>query len=304
MPCYHPIVRATDGEGNYRFYPKSDTQFHSGWLAVNTVPCRNCIGCRVRKKLDWSVRMCHELQTHDYVGSFITLTYDPENIPADGGLVKEHWQLFIKRLRDSIKPQKIKFFMCGEYGDESLRPHYHAAIFGWDFPDKTKIRTVKGNDYFTSPKLDKLWGKGMCVIGSLTRESAAYVAKYCQKKVTGDAAEQHYMRLDKETGELLSVIPEFQLSSNRPGLGSEWLRTFADDVFPLDEVVLDGKKYPVPEYYMKVLEKENPARYEQIKENRIDARRYKLASSTIDDLAREERVKILDMERQLLESVI
>jgi hypothetical protein len=46
-------------------------------------------------------------------------------------------------LRKKISPLKIRFFHCGEYGDKTRRPHYHALIFGYGFPDKKLFKKQK-----------------------------------------------------------------------------------------------------------------------------------------------------------------
>jgi hypothetical protein len=95
-------------------------------------------------------------------------------LPEDGSLDVSHFQIFMKRLRHRVKPLKIRFFHCGEYGDKTRRPHYHALIFGY----KVLFKKQKSGDLFTSDMLAKCWGKGHCLVGDLTFESAAYVARY------------------------------------------------------------------------------------------------------------------------------
>ena len=306
MPCYKPLQRFVGVSGKAGFVKKGERipLDLSQVEEITTVPCRQCIGCRTRKKLDWSLRMCHELQARQGRGAFLTLTYDEDHVPSDMGLVKKDLQDFNKRLRKKLSPLTYKYFACGEYGDKYLRPHYHMAIFGYDFPDKQKTRRVKGNDYFRSELLDKAWGKGMCVIGNLTRESAAYVAKYCQKKVTGDAAKDHYYRHDSETGEAWNVSPEFQLSSRNPAIGRLWFENYLHDVFPSDEVVFAGKKYPVPQYYTDLLQKLNPELHDQVKQNREDDRDYKAAELSLDRLAAIEKCKLLEMKKKMLDSIL
>lgn len=62
------------------------------------LPCGQCLGCRLDYSREWAVRCTHESLLHKE-NSFITLTYDDEHLPEDGGLVKKHWQDFCKRLR-------------------------------------------------------------------------------------------------------------------------------------------------------------------------------------------------------------
>ena len=144
----------------------------------------------------------------------------------------------MKRLRKT--GVEARYFHCGEYGDQTGRPHYHACLFGHAFPDREKWAVRKGNPVWRSDELERLWPYGNSEIGSLTFESAAYVARYVTKKVTGRDADSHYERLDPSTGELVQIEPEFATMSRRPGIGSGWFEKFGTDVFPSDEVVVNG----------------------------------------------------------------
>lgn len=179
--------------------------------------------------------------------SFVTLTYRPESIPSDMGLHVDHFQRFAKRLR---KQMSFRYFMCGEYGETNKRPHFHALIFGQDFhADRQELRGTRKYPQYTSKLLETAWGYGYVQIGALTFESAAYVARYVMKKVTGTSAEAHYTRYNSDTGECWSVRPEFITMSRRPGIGSNWFDKFHKDVYPSDEVVHNGKRFRPPRYY-------------------------------------------------------
>lgn len=305
MPCYHPLIRAVDKRGNQIFYSKEDRHVQTSiYEEANTVPCRQCYGCRVRKTIDWALRCTHELQAHKGVGVFLTLTYDNENIPSDGGLVKSHLRSFHDSLRKRIKPSNYKYFQCGEYGDKTNRPHYHLLLFGFDFPDKTLWSTNRmGHKYYRSKILEKSWKKGNCMIAELNYQTACYTARYCQKKITGDAAKEHYTRFDSDTGEIFEVLPEFHTQSNKPkGIGYSWLTKYLYDVFPSDEVVHDGKTFPVPRYYYDELEKINPDLRAQVEHSRSDARLYKKTYNSIERLAQIEKCKLAQAEKKLLDS--
>lgn len=91
----------------------------------------------------------------------------------------------------------------------------------------------------------------------MTPQSINYVARYMMKKVHGEAAASHYLRVHPLTGELCQVEPEFITMSSRPGIGADWFKSFSRDAFPSDFVVIDGVKRPVPLYYKrKLTEKE------------------------------------------------
>lgn len=215
----------------------------------------------------------HESTQHDR-NCFITLTYDEKHLPKFQTLIVKDFQDFMKRLRFHINGdrrkkfigphlpyRKIKYYHCGEYGDRKGRPHYHAALFGWDFPDMYPIgRGEKGHTYYASAELQKLWPKGHSMIGELTFETAAYIARYITKKVNGHAADQHYEVIDIETGECIDRKKEYATGSQ--GLGAGWLKKFKKEVVDNDFCYLDRGnkivKVKVPRYYDKVMELENP----------------------------------------------
>jgi len=259
VPCYHPL-KAFRGRSGGVVFKKED----SCGVSLD-LPCGQCIGCRLERSRQWAVRIMHEASLHE-CNYFVTLTYRPECLPADLSLNKRHWQLFAKRLRKRVGP--FRLFHCGEYGETSGRPHYHACLFGIDFPDKVFYSESGGNRLYTSELLDSLWSHGDCKIGDLTFESAAYVARYVLKKVTGDAAEQHYSRCDS-FGEVYSVLPEYCTMSRRPGIGFDWFRKYGSEVFPSDEVISRGFSSRPPRYYDSLLEVSEPSVFDLVKRKRV-----------------------------------
>lgn len=254
----------------------------------------------------------HEEQLHEE-SCFVTLTYDDEHLPADGSLNKRHFQLFMKRLRKHFhgertrnlsqqnnqhaarqvrqkeKGQRIRFFHCGEYGESFDRPHYHACLFGVHFCDQLFFRCDNGNDLYTSETLNRLWGKGFCIIGQLTFESAAYVARYCVKKVTGHKAQDHYYRDCPITGQMRILQPEYATMSRRPGIARDWFDEYENDVYPWDEVVSRGHPAKPPRYYDKLLEERNPELFGSVQLQReLNAN---AKDSTPQRLAAREKVK-------------
>lgn len=252
MPCFTPLKAYRAPDGGVVFDSKrgySDRPLELG--------CGQCQGCRFERSRQWALRCVHEAQLHKR-NSFVTLTYSPENVPRDGGLDVTHWQKFAKRLRKAIGP--FRFFHCGEYGERNKRPHYHACLFGVDFSaDRIEWKPSKYGSLYVSPLLAEVWGLGHCSVGALTYESAAYVARYCMKKLTGDMGEREYTRFDSETGEAWNVRPPYVTMSRggrggKGGIGSEWFEKFHSDVFPSDEVVHDGRRFTPPRYYLSKLE--------------------------------------------------
>ncbi len=210
----------------------------------------------------------HESELNEK-NSFLTLTYDEKNLPEDAGLRVRDWQLFAKRLREKVG--RFRFIHCGEYGEDQGRPHYHALLFGQDFSgDREKWALRGGHQTYVSDTASETWGKGNVEIGSVTFESAAYVAGYCLKKLTGTEGETEYSRLDPSTGETWNVRPPYVTMSRRPGLGHEWYKRYKGDCFPSDFVIVNGSKRAVPRYYDKLLEEENPDLMLEMKRRRRD----------------------------------
>jgi len=232
------------------------------WLQM---PCNYCMGCRLERARQWAVRMRHESKLYDE-NCFITLTYDNENVPEDFSLKLHHWQNFMKRLRKSL-PQKIRFFACGEYGDENLRPHYHAIIFNHDFQDK-KLHSYnkQKQPIFTSENLLSIWQMGHVTTQDVTFKSCSYVARYVTKKQNGATAPDHYSRVSPVDGKLYNVKPEFAVMSRRPGIGARYVEQFKSDFYPSGYLIVDGRKQAPPTYYINQLseeEKENLKRSRQ-----------------------------------------
>jgi len=235
-----------------------------------TLPCSNCIGCRLERSRQWALRLVHEKKFHEKT-SFITLTYSDEKLPQNGSLDVAHFQLFMKKLRKS-EPNLIRFFHAGEYGEKFGRPHYHAIIFGQDFKqglDKSSItKNPRGDLTWTHPRLDALWGNGIARIGEVTFESCAYVARYVTKKVNGKLAKDHYQRVCEATGEIFSLKPEYCTMSRRPGIGKQHFVEYHTDIYPSDECISRGFPSKPPRFYDKQLEKIDPLTYLKIKEQR------------------------------------
>ena len=257
MTCYHPRKawrsRTTNANGK-RSIVFNETDGYSD-LTI-TIPCQQCIGCRLEKSRQWAIRCTHEAQLNE-LNAYITLTYNQEHLPVDQSINLRHFQLFMKRLRKKAEVP-IRFFHCGEYGDENKRPHYHAIIFGFDFEDKTAwSKNQRGDIIYRSKLLEKTWGLGFSTTGDVTFESAAYVARYIMKKMTGPGAANHYKRpyqhIDPYTGEIHNVVfdmtPEYTTMSRRPGIGSGWLKAFPKDTYPSDEIIMRGKKMRPPVFY-------------------------------------------------------
>lgn len=199
----------------------------------------------------------------------MTLTYDDQHLPAMGNLVYRDFQLFMRRVRKGFE-SRVRFYMAGEYGELRARPHFHALLFGVDFPDR-KFLSVSGSGakIYQSERLSEFWPLGFCSVGDLTFESAAYVARYVMKKVTGPLAADHYRRVDSSTGEVVELVPEFNRMSLKPGIGAEWFDRFRTDVFPHDRVVVRGKEAKPPKYYVRRLQAQSPEEFSRVRQRRV-----------------------------------
>lgn len=225
------------------------------------LPCGQCIGCRGARAADWAVRCVHEAQLHEH-SVFVTLTYADEHL-GSLSLVYRDFQNFMRRLRRA-KPG-VRFYAAGEYGEAFERPHFHALLFGCFFEDREFLKTLgSGFRLYRSAELSALWPYGFSSIGDVTFESAAYVARYVMKKVTGRAAEQHYEFVDIGSGEVSQRKAEFNRMSLKPGIGARWFDKFGSEVYPDDVVVINGVRFAPPKYYDKLLKKMDPAAVEDL----------------------------------------
>lgn len=211
----------------------------------------------------------HEAQMHDEKGlpsCFITLTYDAFHLPHDYSLNKQHFQKFMKSLRSKYPEQRIKYFHCGEYGEKLKRPHYHALLFGIDFPDAEFHSITNHQPVFKSAELAKIWKYGFNTIGDVTYESAAYVARYVTKKITGHAAYEHYLVDCPLTGKLHEVQPEYITMSLKPeGLGASFFKKYSTSMYPGGSTVVNAHEVTTPRYYDKLYERNNPNGYQELK---------------------------------------
>ncbi len=207
-------------------------------------------------------------------------------------LVVSHWQDFAKRLRH--RSGRFRFYHCGEYGETTARPHYHAAIFGLDFSADRELFKRGNNPLWTSPLLEELWGHGFATIGKLTAETAQYVAGYIQKKLTGTKGRDFYEtdQVDEHTGEVFSLKPPYSTMSRRPGIGKTWLDKFHTDVYPSDHVISKGIKSRPPAFYDYCLNLRDPSALAALKRKRAAEGRKHRDNNTPERLATRETVSI------------
>ena len=230
------------------------------------LPCNQCTACRLERSRQWAARCYHESKSHKQ-NCFITLTYSDEHLPSDHSLHKRHYQLFLKQLRNKTGV-KFRYFLCGEYGSINRRPHFHICLFGYDFPDKKLYKQSGEYPLYVSKLLDECWNKGISTIGELNFATAAYTARYVMKKVTGEAAKDHYLYID-DYGKEHTLEPEFVEMSRKPGIGYNWYKKYKNDVYTQDNLVLNGKETRPPKYYDTLHERYHPEEMEKLKKERI-----------------------------------
>lgn len=246
MPCYGPLTAYYPAEGSNDRRLVFDKRKSGTGIPIK-VPCGRCAGCRLEHSRQWALRCMHEKRMHTQ-SAFLTLTYDNKHLPEGDTLVKAHLQNFMKRLRNDFGPG-VRFFACGEYGEKTNRPHYHVLLLSHTFSDLRVQTTGPSYNLYTSNTLQRLWTAGNSVIGDVTFESAAYVARYCMKKITGPKAAEHYG----------SRQPEFLVMSRRPGIGSTYLDRYQTEMFTHDNVIVNGVPCGLPRYYDNKYADLNPA---------------------------------------------
>jgi len=253
------------GKSKISFKPLRDKSSVAEELLL---PCGMCKVCLLGKARDWSIRCYHEAFMYQK-NCFITLTYNNEKLPFNGSLRKDHFQNFMKRLRKKFKQRTIRYFMCGEYGKKLSRPHYHALLFNFDFEDKEVFKvTQTGSLIYRSKTLEKLWQDGYSSIGSITKKSAGYVARYTMKKYKGSSLSKD-IYYDSKT-------PEYStMSKGKKKDGTSWIgREFIDkyglsDVYNNDIIIIENQVAgKPPKRYDIHLELTNPELYAYNKKKR------------------------------------
>lgn len=250
-----------------------------------SIPCGHCLGCRLEYSRQWANRLMLELEYHDSA-YFVTLTYDEDHAPvhwysdpATGeafpslSLEPRDVELFLKRLRKKFKDDKIRYYIAGEYGETTFRPHYHAIIFGLHLSDLVPYkRSFQGFQYYTSESLSRVWSVkeskgsyaplGYAVVAPVTWETCAYTARYVTKKLTGPQAEFYTLH---------NLVPEFAHMSRDGGIGKQWYLDHpgcaAEDYLFL-KTDKGGRKFRPPKYYQSMFELEDPEMAAEVKERR------------------------------------
>jgi len=207
------------------------------------IPCGYCLGCKQDYSKDWATRCYLEAKKYGQNNAFLTLTYDDQHLPESQEENKRIMQKFLKRLRKRYGAG-IRVAYCGEYGSHTGRIHAHALIMNISITDKKAW-----NQTLTySPEINRIWGNGNVLIGNVTYESAAYVARYVLKKANGPK-------------------DEFFITSRKPGLGFDYY-TKKGEIFGNGGIYVytdKGKRLSIPKYFKRKLAQEDPETAEYLK---------------------------------------
>lgn len=184
----------------------------------------------------------------------------------------KHLQDFIKRIRrwqEYHYGNTIKFYACGEYGSRSGRPHYHLIMYGlklMPFGIDAWKKVQNGTTVYECKELEQFWPYGNVIVGKVTFESCAYVARYMLKKKKGEYGEFY---------RTFNLVPEFTRMSLKPGIGLRYYQNNADQIYKDDMIYLatekKGIKVKPPRYFDIRAADEFPGIFEQIKVERSDA---------------------------------
>lgn len=217
------------------------------------LPCGKCSECRIKKAKEWAARCVAEKMTSSADCWFITFTYDDEHLhyktvfdhdfPV---LDKRDPQLFFKRLRKALfgsKKGNLRYFLCGEYGDTTFRPHYHAIIYNLPIPDLKIYKVINKTVYYKSDFLQHIWINGYVVIGKVNNKTCAYTASYTLKKVgfavSAQSAMDRLLQIKDQpiTPEYMRCLcasdliqRPFALMSRREAIGKQYFDQHYDEV--------------------------------------------------------------------------
>lgn len=295
MACSHPLIAFVRGvkengkkdivfanNGKLDCYIDRDGRIYYDKIEI---PCGQCMSCRLQYSRQWADRCLMELKYHDSA-YFVTLTYSDEWLNRDDqigktrmfyasdesgsaslslSLYKKDLQDFFKRLRYEFPDDKIRYFACGEYGDTTKRPHYHAIIYGLHLNDLKYYKLSNLNEiYYNSEKLNSIWKRGYVVVGDVTWQSCAYVARYVTKKAKGVSADSYAT---------FNMSPEFVVMSRKPGIGYQYLMDHGEEFLRFGETYISdakgSKNCKTPRYFKQKLELTEKERLDLIKDRQI-----------------------------------
>lgn len=325
MACFHPLHRFVRGmRKDQNGQLKEDAVVVSGNVQhlrygktvltnYEEIPCGKCEGCRADYAREWATRIMLECKKYEH-NYMVTLTYDDEHLPKVIGvdwktgeykelstLVPRHVQLFLKKLRKAYTKGQygeikfdphtgIRYYMCGEYGDQKGRAHYHIIFFNLPIPDlKDWQVNKKGYMQEKSQLIENIWGMGLTSVCPVTYEVALYVASYVMKKRKGPTAKEEY--------ELRNQVPEYTNMSRKPGIAAEYFNEKGEKIYETQKIWIQTQKTLIeakpPRYFDKKYDILYPDKMEKIKKARKELaqmRQEMMLKQT--DLTREEYMEV------------
>lgn len=290
--CTKPLARLetyeryTNSKGGISYKAEFDSwgnvehnmkYYQTKYRKVDQIPCGRCIECRLAYTRQKANQMYAEYLSRNKENCyFLTLTYNDENLKEHEtvntetgevfhgiSLCKEDVQKFWKRLRYYKSQDEISYVIAGEYGPASMRPHYHAIVYGLTI-DSSKSKYLglseTGSPMWTNSEIEKIWGNGQVAIEKVTWDTCAYVARYIMKKQYGQ---------NKIIYDCMGVIPEFIQQSNKRPIGKTYYEKHKEELYKTDEFFVPGKQNiktnKPPMYFDKMLKAENEDLYNHIK---------------------------------------
>lgn len=277
--------RFVDDETFKREYSKYDGSNYESVI----IPCGKCMLCTRRYRMHWVLRCMHEARFYEQM-CYLTLTVDDSHInevfppsPVSSMIDGHRWnslqhkpfQDFMKRLRRRLdygvkysvvrdgrfipgiyhgEGKPLRYFMCGEYGDTTHRPHYHAIVYGFYPPDAKPLR----DGLSTSDLLTSVWPFGFHTVAKVEPACVSYVAGYVDKKM--DESRNVWM--------VEGVAPEYVAMSRgcyklgTGGIGKSFFDLYWRELYPLNDdgtfardyaLTVDGRKVKMPRYYDNLL---------------------------------------------------
>lgn len=253
--------------------------------AYEMIPCNKCWACKLNYSAEWATRIMLEAQKSEN-NFFITLTYDNLHEPIwesistgektwdndgtwKGSLAPDDMKTFINSLRKHFERKGfkgIKYYYCGEYGETTHRPHYHIILMNCPLDIEQFYGTHIDESYkahWKSHELERWWNKGIIDIAELEWSCAAYVARYCMKKLTNETDPEYYYQQGK--------LPEYHRQSK--GIGMDYFQKNYKKIYQNDEMVLKTIKgnigsFKPPKAFDKKFKEIDPEGFKLIQKSR------------------------------------
>lgn len=265
------------------------------------IPCQKCWACQLNYSAEWATRIMLEAKKYDH-NYFITLTYDDEHVPInskieyeeeyklhgeivesktielenDGtwgySLAPEHMKTFLNSLRKYFERKGhkgVKYFYCGEYGEQTHRPHYHIILLNCPLDIEQFYDTHIDDNYkahWKSREIERFWKKGMMDLAECEWSCVAYVARYCTKKLDMSGDKRVYLNK--------GLLPEYVRMSK--GIGFDYYRQHKEEIYKNDEMIMKTVKgntgsFKPPKAFDRKFKETDPKGFELIRKSRAKA---------------------------------